>query len=63
MVTRITIVAENDKPMSALGDNPNEKVRMAWELILNLIALQSGETVRVESTEVWDNEQADCPWK
>ena len=63
MKTRVTIVAENDKPLSALGDNPNEKVRMAWELILNLIALQSGETVKVEKAEAWEDEQTDCAWK
>ena len=57
MKTRITIVAENDTPMSVLGDNPNEKVKAVWEIILNLIALQSGETVNVEKVEVWDESQ------
>lgn len=56
MITKITIVAENDTPISVLGDNPNEKVKAVWEVILNLIVLQSGETVSVESAEVWDNE-------
>ncbi len=54
MKTRITIVAENDIPMSVLGDNPNEKCKAVWEVILNFIALQSGETVNVEKVEVWD---------
>lgn len=57
MVTRVTIIAENDAPMSNLGDNPNEKVKAAWEIMLNLIALQSGESVRVEKAEVWDKEK------
>lgn len=56
MITRVTIVAKNDTPMSVLGDNPNEKVKAAWEVMLNLIALQGGETVSVEKAEVWDNE-------
>lgn len=56
MVTRVTIVAKNDAPMSVLGDNPNEKVKAAWEIALNFIALGNGETVNVESAEVWDNE-------
>lgn len=59
MKTRITIVAENDTPMSVLGDNPNEKVKAVWEIILNLIALQSGETVNVEKVEVWDEPQTE----
>ena len=59
MKTRITIVAENDTPMSVLGDNPNEKVKAVWEVILNLIALQSGETVKVEKAEVWDEPQTE----
>ena len=57
MVTRVTIIAENDAPMSKLGDNPNEKVKAAWEIMLNLVALQSGESVRVEKAEVWDKEK------
>lgn len=57
MVTRVIVVAENDAPMSVLGDNPNEKVKAAWEIMLNLVALQSGETVRIEKAEVWDKEK------
>ena len=56
MITRVAIVAKNDVPISVLGDNPNEKVKMVWEVMLNLIALQSGETASVENVEVWDNE-------
>lgn len=56
MITRVTIIAKNDAPISVLGDNPNEKVKIVWEVMLNLIALQSGETVSVENVEVWDNE-------
>lgn len=56
MITRVTIIAKNDTPMSVLGDNPNEKVKAAWEVMLNLIALQGGEIVSVEKAEVWDNE-------
>ena len=64
MVTRVTIVAENDKPMALLGEDVNEKVRTAWDLMLKLIAVQgNNDKVYVESAEVWDNEQADCPWK
>lgn len=56
MITKVTIIAKNDTPMSVLGDNPNEKVKAAWEVMLNLIALQGGETVSVENVEVWDDE-------
>lgn len=56
MITRVTIVAKNDTPVSVLGDNPNEKVKAAWEVMLNLVALHSGEIVSVEKAEVWDNE-------
>ena len=54
MKTRVTIYAENDEPLEKLGDQPTEKVRMAWELIVNLTALQSGEVARVENVEVWE---------
>lgn len=35
MKTRITILAENGRPLSVLGDNPEIKVKMAWEIVLN----------------------------
>lgn len=43
MITRVTIIAKNDAPMSVLGDNPNEKVKAAWEVMLNLFALQAAK--------------------
>ena len=54
MKTRITIYAANDEPLEKLGDHPEEKVRAAWELMLDILALQSGETLRVEKAEVWE---------
>ena len=59
MVTRVTIVAENDKPMALLGEDANEKVKTAWDSILKLIAIQGNDKVYVASAEVWDNEQTD----
>lgn len=61
MITRVTIVAENDRPMALLGEDANEKVKTAWDSILKLIAIQGNDKVYVESAEVWDNEQTDCP--
>ena len=63
MVTRVTIVAENDKPMALLGKDANEKVKTVWECMLKMIAIQGNDKVYVESAEVWDNEQTDCAWK
>ena len=60
MVTKVTIVAENDKPMALLGENANEKVKTAWESIMKLIAIQGNVKVYVESAEVWDDDQTDC---
>ena len=56
MKTRITIYAENDKPMELLGNNAEEKVRAAWEVLLNFATLTNEEEgkYRVENVEVWD---------
>ena len=54
MKTRVTIYAENDSPLSILGDNPTDKVRMAWEVIINLIALHGEDIVKIETVEVWE---------
>ena len=58
MITRVTIVAENDKPMTLIGEDANEKVKTVWDSILKLIAVQGNDKVYVESAEVWDNEQS-----
>lgn len=56
MKTRITILAENDDPMSALGDNPEELVKEAWELFLNLHIRQSKKKDKaiIEKVEVFE---------
>lgn len=56
MKTRITILAENDEPVSALGDNPEELVKEAWELILNYLIRQSKtrDKATIENVEVFE---------
>lgn len=60
MKTRIVLYAENDKPVSILGDNPQEKVKKAWDAVIALLATTTDDIMRVESVEVWDD-KADTP--
>ena len=53
MRIRVTLLTENNKPVSVLGKNPEEKIKRAWELALTLIMTQTpGETAIVEKVEV-----------
>lgn len=54
MKIRLTIMTENDKPVENLGDNPEEKIRKAWDVLLSMIALMSdnNENAYVERVEV-----------
>jgi hypothetical protein len=55
MKTRITILAENDEPMSALGDNPEELAKEAWEAILHWLMRDNGrDKAIVEKVEVFE---------
>ena len=57
MKVRVTLLTENDKPVSALGDNPEEKVKKAWESIIAMIMLLDGkgrDKATVEKVEVSD---------
>ena len=56
MKTRIVIYAENNIPISTLGDDPQEKVRAVWELLIAVIAINAKEIIRLESVEAWDDE-------
>ena len=60
MKTRVVLYGENDKPTSILGDNPQAKVKKAWDAVIALLATTTDDILRVESVEVWDSE-ADTP--
>ena len=54
MKIRLTIMTENDKPVENLGDNPEEKIKKAWDALLLMVALMSenNENAYVERVEV-----------
>ena len=53
MKIRLTVITENDKPVSVLGENPEEKIKEAWNLVLTLIAtLNPRDKAFVEKVEV-----------
>lgn len=54
MKIRLTIMTENDKPVENLGDNPEEKIKKAWDALLTMITLMStdNEDAYVEHVEV-----------
>ena len=54
MKVRVTILTENDKPVSALGDNPEEKAKRAWELILALLNAAGEDRATLEKVEIVD---------
>ena len=58
MKIRLTIMTENDKPVENLGDNPEEKIKKAWDVLLSMIVLMSenNENAYVERVEVVRNE-------
>ena len=45
MVTRVTIVAENDKPMALLGEDANEKVKTAKNILCFMYILNPHHVV------------------
>lgn len=51
MKVKVTILTQNNIPLSTLGDNPEEKVRIAWELFLTGF-LQENESAKVLNIEV-----------
>ena len=47
-------MTENDKPVENLGDNPEEKIKKAWDALLLMIAMMSDnkDSAYVERVEV-----------
>ena len=57
MKVRVTLMTENNIPVSALGDNPDQKVRKAWEAVVTLLQLQSDDLICVEQVEIVEDEK------
>ena len=54
MRLRVTLLTENNRPVSVLGPNPEEKARKAWNIMCALLNELSGENddhVELESVE------------
>ena len=55
MKVRVTLITENDKPVSMLGENPEVSIKRAWDLVLAMLSLESkdpSDKAFVESVEI-----------
>lgn len=55
MKVRVTLITENDKPVSMLGENPEVAIKRAWDLVLAMLSLESkdpSDKAFVESVEI-----------
>ena len=52
MKCRVTILAENNQPVSKLGDNPEEKVKLAFQMFFDQLSLFSLNEDKVAVLEV-----------
>lgn len=54
MKVRVTLIVENNSPVSALGNNPEDKIRNAYDLLLSMVTLTSenGDCGKVEKVEI-----------
>lgn len=57
MKVRVTLMTENDVPVSELGENPEQKVKAIWDILMSLIVMQSGDDKGyVEKIEILEEE-------
>lgn len=54
MKIKLTLITENNVPVETLGDEPEEKIKLSWELVLSMIATLSDDEskAQVESVEI-----------
>ena len=52
MKVRVTLMTENDKPVEVLGEDAEEKVKMAWDKLIGLLTIVGKDTAYVESVEI-----------
>lgn len=58
MKIRVTIMTENNVPVSTLGDNPLTKIKGAWECVVAVINecsnSENGDKAELEKVEIVD---------
>ena len=61
MKIRLSIITENNKPVEALGENPEEKIKRAWEMIFKLITpfSKNEDKAYVENVKILRGEDAE----
>ena len=59
MKVRVTLMTENNVPVSELGENPEQKIREVWDAAIALIDLTSEDSIYVEKIELVEAEQKD----
>lgn len=52
MKVRVTLMTENDKPVSDLGEDPEEKIKRAWEFVVALLNIRSEDSATLENIEI-----------
>ena len=52
MKVRVTLMTENDKPVEVLGEDAEEKVKKAWDMLIGLLNRVSKDTAYVENVEI-----------
>lgn len=57
MRVRVTVMTENNVPVSELGENPEQKIREVWDATIALIDLMSEDSIYVEKIELVEAEQ------
>lgn len=59
MKVRVTVMTENNVPVSELGENPERKIRDAWDAVIACLNLMSEDSIYVENIELVEAEQED----
>lgn len=52
MKVRVTLMTENDNPLSDLGENPEEKIKRAWEFAVASMNMLSEDSATLENIEI-----------
>lgn len=52
MKVRLTVMTENDVPVSELGENPDQKIRKAWDAVIACYNLITTDNIYVENIEI-----------
>ena len=57
MKVRVTLMTSKNVPVSALGEDPEEKAKQVWDIAVAFLSAQGDDDIYVEKVEIVEDDE------